>query len=208
MSKRGSLFQQMHRSVDMAFKPGMSKHAATEEVRSATVVSFSHKDNLNDFARGLSNYIKEEHPDIKMVKQITHEHINEYLEAKKQEGCSDSYLKTLRSHAAKLGNLTANLYQTKIDWATGINTPENAPKQAKNTEDDMKGLNKITEKQYEELKERIENKRGQSKDAIFIAGAFGLRVSELTKITPQDIKEDGTLHIHRSKGGRSRDLEV
>lgn len=203
-----SLFQQMHRSIDVAFKPGMSKHAATEEMRSAVVVSYRHEKNLNDLARDLSNYLKEAHPELKLVRDVKAEHVSEYLAEKKREGCSDNYIKTLRSQAAKIGDLASNLYRTDIDWGKGVKAPENALKQAKNGEEDMKDINTITPAQYEELKERIEGKRGQSKDAILIAGAFGLRVSELTKLTPKDIEEEGKLHIHRSKGGRSRDLEV
>lgn len=60
---------------------------------------------------------------------------------------------------------------------------------------------------WSRLKEHIEEKDCQSSRALVVAAAFGLRVSELTKICPADISDD-SLHIHRSKGGRSRDLEV
>lgn len=198
----------MHRAVDNSFKPGRSKHSATEDERNATTYSFRHEKNLNDFARGFSDYIREIHPDIRQVRDIKAEHVSQYLADKKADGLSDSTIRIMQSHAAKVGELASNLYKTDIDWSHGVNAPEKGLKTPQNAQDNLVGLNSLTSNQWESLKEQIQDKRGQSKDAILIAGAFGLRVSELTKLTAKDISVDGNLHIHQSKGGRDRDLEV
>lgn len=66
----------------------------------------------------------------------------------------------------------------------------------------------VVREQWNRLKSDISGTRGQSALAIEVAGAFGLRVNELTKLTPKDLENEGYLHIHKSKGGRSRDLEI
>jgi integrase len=45
--------------------------------------------------------------------------------------------------------------------------------------------------------------------SIELAGRFGMRVSETCKLKPKDINFNTMqLHIHESKGGRSRDIEI
>lgn len=202
MSKNPSLYHQMYRAVESAFTPGQSKHAAEEYERRARVYSYEYRQKLNDFSADFSKYIKTHYPEIKLIKEIEPDHVSEYLEAKHDAGCSDSYVKSLTSYASKLGHLTSNLYQCDINWHDDVKTPEIASKTA-----EIEPINDISVDDWSRLKEHIEEKDCQSSRALVVAAAFGLRVSELTKICPADISDD-SLHIHRSKGGRSRDLEV
>ena len=59
------------------------------------------------------------------------------------------------------------------------------------------------------LLNEIKNSNSKAKLGIELLCYFGLRVSEICKLKGQDISlENMTLHIHESKGKRSRDLDI
>lgn len=197
-----SLVNQLQHALRERFKPGSSKHAAEKEMKQITVYSYKYRENLNDFSRDFGHYIKEHYPDIKQVKEINKTHVNAYLEDKLYKGRSSSYVAELRSCASKMGDIASSVYGCNTDWRSDVKGP------SLQDTGKYKNLNMLTQEQWQDLKADISGCRGQSAIAVELAGAFGLRVRELTKITPKDIEQDGILHIHKSKGGRSRDLEV
>jgi len=103
-----------------------------------------------------------------------------------------------------MGRLSSAQYSCSTNWESAVKGPQKAPKQG----NPLDGLNLLNKEQWKDLKEHISHSKSQSALAVEVAGAFGLRVTELTKITPKDLETEGVLHIFKSKGGRSRDLEI
>lgn len=67
----------------------------------------------------------------------------------------------------------------------------------------------MTEEHAELLLNYCKNSTAKAAIGVRFALMFGLRVSEVTKIMAKDIDfEKRTLHIHRSKGGLSRDIPI
>lgn len=198
MGKR-TVKQQMFFSIDNHFKPGVSKHNLTpgEREKEHRIHSYQYRDALRDTASEFAKFCKEEY-NTRYVVDIKQDAAQRFLE-EKSKTCSSNTLKQYQSRLNTLSRLCEDMYGRKLDWETEV--PEKAQTEAYRTV----AMNRTD---WNALEKRIEAGREcDSKYAVKLAEAFGLRVSEAVKITPADIKEN-TLHIHQSKGGRSRDIEV
>ena len=115
MAKTPSLYHQMHRAIERSFTPGVSKHDMEDHERQSRIFNYGYRQHLNDFASEFGRSIKEAHPDVKYIKDIKPEYINEYLQDKADKGCTQNYIKTLASYAAKIGSLSSDMYNTDIN---------------------------------------------------------------------------------------------
>ena len=149
-------------------------------------------------ANNFANYMKNEHGNIKMLKDIKEEHIIGFLETKEKEGVSSSTLNTYRTEMAKLGRMASNTYHCKINMTCNDFKPHEKEK--------IRDI-AMSKEHYDRFLKATEDSNSQSRAAILVCREFGLRVSEVIKIRQEDIKSD-KLHIDKSKGGRSRDIEI
>ena len=110
VSKNKSLFFQFQSAIDEScFSKNFDKHAykgrKDQCEQGWRVFSFSSRSNLLDMAHNLSKYIKEHHPDVKQVKHIKTEWVQDFLDAKARAESSVSTLNCYRSNLAKLSKI-------------------------------------------------------------------------------------------------------
>lgn len=196
MSKR-NLKQQMIYSIDQAFVPGVKKGNLTpgEQEQKERIHSFQYRNNLRDTACDFASYAKENFG-IRMAKDLTKDHAEAYLAAK-IKGCSPTTVEQYRSRLATVGRILSSNYGYDIDLSV-------KPLMRASSDNKVRDI----AMKREDFKKVMEHGNDcVSKMGLRLSEAFGLRVSEIVKIEPRDIK-DTCLHIHQSKGGRDRDIEI
>lgn len=188
-------------AIESNFRESMDKHSLkhTEGIGGTKIFSYADRKALVDFSSNLSNFIKENYSDVRMVKDITTEQIQAFLNDKAKR-CSTNTLEQYTSKLRKLEQLVNKTYNVQVNYRSGYVVPlgrESVRTVAMSTND------------YSKLLKSIKGCRSQAVNAVKLAGIFGLRVSETVNIQSRDIKiTEGIMHIHQSKGGRSRDLTI
>lgn len=198
MSK--NLKNQLFNAIESSFKEGMSKHSYKKEYGDygGKVFSYRTRENLKDVAKDFSKFMKEHHKEVKLAKDVKKEHIKEFLETK-VSSCSSSTIKNYQSRLDKIGRCCSEVYRCNINYKVAV--PQNIPK------NELTRTISMDKKDYETVIKNGSN--CDSKIALKLSKAFGLRVSETIKIKPKDIDfKKGTLFIEKSKGGRDRTLEI
>ena len=112
-----NLKHQFIHAIEDNFKEGMDKHSmkANGQRNDGKIFSYSDRKNLIDVACNFSNYMKENYKDIKMVKDIKVEHIQNFLNQKSNE-CSNATLKQYESKFNKLEKIINNTYKANADF--------------------------------------------------------------------------------------------
>lgn len=200
-----NLKYQFKNAIDRSFKEGMEKHSLkrTEGLGQGRIFSYADRTNLIDFSANLANYLRESYPEIKLIKEIRAEHIQGFFTSKKR--CTTATLEQYKSKLNKLEILVNQEYKINANLTRGYEIPKTHRCENK---DKLRDIS-MPKSDYKKLMNSIANSKSAAKPAIELAGRFGLRVSEITKLQYRDIRLDkGILHISDSKGGRSRDIYV
>lgn len=200
MSK--NLTYQMTSSVENALALGQDKHSTKREggTTQDKIYSYATRKEMLDLAHDMSRFIKEEFPDIRMVKDIKIEHINAYLKSK--VGVTQATIQSYVARINKMEVLCSKKFPIKIDWRTGREVPSMEKESIRNC--------MITDRQIVGLEKYLDTKKDcPSKDAYYLAKAFSLRAASITKLRYSDVNfETMKLHIHEDKGKRSRDIDI
>ncbi|MGL4910816.1 MAG: tyrosine-type recombinase/integrase [Romboutsia sp.] len=200
-----NLKYQFKNAIDRSFKLGMEKHSLkkTEGLGNGRIFSYADRTNLIDFSANLANYLRENNPEIKLIKEIRSEHIQGFFNSKK--GCTKATLEQYKSKLNKLEILVNQEYSIKANLTRGYQVPKTHRKE---NVDKLRDVS-MPKSEYNKLINSIANSNSTAKVGIELSARFGLRVSEITKLQYRDIRLDkGILHISDSKGGRSRDIYV
>lgn len=198
-----NLCYQLKQAIENSLVLGGDKHSIKKQQQESDyrIYSYASRKSLINFSYGFCGYMKENYPDIKMVKDITIEHINGYLASRAKVS-----QKTIGFDVAainKLEKCVNKKYGIHVDWRTERIVPRQEIEKVRNIT--------FSDKQIKGIEKHLKTKREcSSKDAYYIAKRFSLRASEVVNIQYRDIKwekgEFGILHIHESKGKRSRDI--
>lgn len=198
-----TLQQQLFNAIDSNFNPGSDKHSIKKEkgIGGTDIFSYADKNALKDFAKNFSNFIKIEEPGLKMVKNLNPEIAQKFIDQKAADGCSLKTLEQYKSKFNKIERLINHRYGTaEVSLSTTIPTDV----------DDNKLRDIAMDKSHLDAYFKFceaTNSKSLAPLAIEMASRFGLRVAETCKIMPMDLRGE-TLHIHESKGGRSRDILI
>lgn len=199
-----SIKYQVINAIDSAFRTGgHDKHSAKQnEGTQNTIYSYKERENLMDTGIQLAEYCKSEFG-VKQVKNITSKMVSSFLNNKAQT-CNQTTLGQYGSRLNKLGNLINNRYQTaNVSWKVPV--PVSQVRQGKLRDVPMSKEDYMAVLKYAKDAEC----KSKAPIAIELSGRFGLRVSETCKLQPRDLDFNNLkLHIHESKGGRSRDLDI
>lgn len=190
---------QFFHAIDCSFKEGVSKHSYKKEYGNDfgnRIFSYQTRSNLKDTARDFASFMKQNHGEIRFVKDIKKEHVSEFLQSK-TSSCSAKTLQQYQTRLDKIGKCCAEIFKKEIDYKVKAPEPVSKNEKVRTLAMDRNDLAKVLET----------GKKSDSLMAIKLSEAFGLRVSETIKIRPKDIQND-TLHIVKSKGGRDRFLEI
>ena len=194
MGKSRNIKYQFKYCIDTLFREGMDKHSMKRNGKdNSKIYSYADRKNLIDLSANFANWIKENHAEIKQLKDINSMHIQEFLN-EKANSCSRKSLQEYQSHFRKLESLCNNTYNTNVDFHSTV-----TPISAKNGGGKIRNI-MCSDAQYQML---LKTKNSNLKSALVLSKNFGLRASECSKLQYRDIKEDG-IYIADSKGKKSR----
>lgn len=191
--------------INSNFKEGMSKHSLKSQgyEKQTKIFSYSDRKNLIDTSCHFSNWLKETYPDVKMVRDIKNNHLQEYLNSNSHKWTKDT-IQVKLSHFKKLEKLSNQTFKnSKVSFNRDIVTP--------NGRDKSRSLS-MTRDDYNKLMNAIKGSKSQGVRALELSGRFGLRVSEISKLQYRDIQKINDSHyklnIIDSKGKRDRILDI
>ena len=195
MSKKRNLKYQFKNVIEKHFVEGMDKHSIKKNgsMDQTRIFSYADRKNLIDLSSSFSNFMKEQYPSIKMVKDIEPSHIQEFLNARSLE-CSKLTLEQYESRFRKLENLVNDTYHSNVDFHSVI-----VPLSSKNGGGKIRNY-MLSNNDYEKM---LHTTNDNLKKALILSKEFGLRCSECSKLKYEDIKENG-IQVIDSKGKRSR----
>ena len=177
----------------------MDKHSLKLNGSDGTkIFSYADRKNLLDFTGNFANYMKENYPNIKMVKDINSNHVQSFLN-NKANNCSRATLKQYVSKANKMAKLINNTYNQDIKFNVVAPSSKSGNQVLRNQQ--------MSKSHYEKLVNGMRD--GNGKNALMITKNFGLRVSEITKLQNKDIDLDkGVIRVVGGKGGRDREVPI
>ena len=197
MSKNRNLKYQFLNCIERSFKERMDKHSIKAQGKdNSKIFSYADRKNLIDLSSNFANWMRENHNEVKQLKDINSNHIQEFL-AFKAQSCSQATLNQYQSHFRKLETLTNNVYKTSVDFHNVV-VPQSVVNGGGKLRNDM-----LSESDYNKL---MQSTNQNFKNALLLSRAFGLRASECSKVKGTDFRQDG-LHIVDSKGKRSRIIQ-
>lgn len=193
MGKHRNLKYQFKNIIDNAFREGMDKHSLKAQGKdNSKIFSYADRKNLIDLSANFSNFMRTQHPEVKLLKEVTSIHVQEFLNSKTD--CSQTTLNQYQSHFRKLEVLTKNTYKVDVDFHSAI-----TPRSTKNGGGKIRNM-MCTDEQYKKL---LQTTNHNLKNALLLSKHFGCRASEISKIKFSDLVENG-VRIIDSKGKRSR----
>lgn len=179
----------------------MDKHSLkhVEGIGGAKIFSYSDRKNLIDLSSNFCNFMKVNNPDIKFIREIEVNHIQQFLNYKAND-CSTKTLEQYISKFNKLEKVVNEVYHVKVNFKSGFIVPFGKEK--------VRSIS-MSREDFNKLLKNMQGSKSLAVNAVTLSGIFGLRVSETINLQGRDIQIDkGILHIHESKGGRSRDLKI
>ncbi len=200
-----NLAYQIDSAIQQAFRPGADKYSAKHTGENMHIVfSYNEKNSLQQVAYEFKGFMRENHPDIKLIKEVKADHWQGFLNLKSQS-CSTATLKNYVSRIGKLQILCQNKFKFKCDWKDGILAPS-----SQKTPDNAKQRVQVMDK--EDLIKVLAYGRShctsKAVSAIDICYRFGLRDAEAARLKVKDVDlQKGTLHVI-GKGGRHRTLPI
>lgn len=199
--EKNKLFYQFYKGICKAFNPGCDKHSyKRSKCKKVKIFSYEDRRNIIKIANQLSKYLVENYPEIKRIKEITTNEVTEFL-LFKNTFCSKNTMKNYKYGIKKLERICKEYLYLNIKLYDVNLKLEGITPYIRNIE-----MNPVD---LDVLLEGIESSNSKAKLGIELLCHFGLRVSEVCKLKGQDIKlEERVLHIHESKGKRSRDLDI
>lgn len=207
-----NLKYQFKYAIEQSCRMGADKHSmkrnnANNGNMKARTLSYADRKNLIDVSSNFSNWMRENHSDIKELKDITSNHVQEFLNDKAKT-CTSATVEQYQSKFAKLEVLVNSTYRNADVSYTNTVTPVSS-----NNTGQLRSKS-MTDSDYNKLNNYMsENCRSQNATkALQLSYHAGLRVSECSKLQQRDIRinNDGTatVHVADSKGCRSRDVHI
>lgn len=200
-----NLQYQFKAAVDYGFKERMDKHAIKAELgkeMSDKVFSYRARKALVQTGAQFANYIKENYPNVKYIKDIESKHAEAFLKAAKDRGCSNDTIRQYKARMGKLALLAENKYHTEISYMNNVEISLNTEK--KKVRDKAFSRN-----DYNTIMEYTAQSKSHSRTGLRLAEITGARAEEITNIRVKDVRlEIGIIHIHNGKGKRSRDIPI
>jgi len=119
-AKKRNIKYQFKHCIDIHFREGMDKHSMKISGKdNSRIYSYSDRKNLIDLSAGFANWLKDNHTEIKQVKDINLQHIQEFLNTKVND-CSHKTLEQYQSHFRKLETLVNSTYHIGVDYHSAV----------------------------------------------------------------------------------------
>lgn len=194
-----NLKYQFYQAIEGSFERGVDKHAVKRDTGLGTDRIYSDKDkrNLIDTSALFAKFLKEQFPDIKLVKEIKVRHVQAFID-KVSETCSEATVKQYMTRLTKLSKIVNARY--------GIHTSFQCNLPAIVTLGKIRTV-AMTRSDLAAICAR--GRESQSKNAVLLTAECGLRVNSLVSLQARDVDfEKRVLYVYKDKGGRSRDVKL
>lgn len=166
-----------------------------------TIYSFAERKNLTRLSAQIAIFVKENY-NVKMLYEINSDMIQAFFN-KKSHTCNKETINQYISRINKIEHVINYVYHINVKWYGDIIAPVINNTKKRNIA--------MTQEHYNAIMQRAYKTHSKSKAviALELTGRFGLRVSETCKIQKRDIDfKNNILHIHESKGKRSRGIKI
>ena len=197
-----SLKNQLHHAISTTVAFGQSKRSALPDDRANKVYSIGRADDLRATAKSFGGWLQANHPEIRWVKDIQQDHVQEYLNAKKSTW-SKHTLEEKCGQMGKLGTICGNAFNgagwSRVDV---MPAPESRGKIRNVT---------MSQEHLAALRNSFQGSKSAGAIGIEIAARCGLRSAECAALRGRDIDlEKKELFVSRegAKNGRERFVPI
>lgn len=199
----GSLKYQFKSVIDANFKEGVDKHSYKKLKNGKTrIFSYSTRRAYIKFSCNLVNYLKVNYPEVKRLIEIKPNHLEDFFTYKAQY-CTPNTIYQYSRYLHTLEKLIKQTLHFNVNLTEGYNIPKRDKKSGKIRVYSMK------QSDLSKVLESCKDSKSPCVIGLRLVDLFGLRVSEICKLKGKDIDlENNILHIHESKGKRSRNLPI
>lgn len=207
MGKNKSIKNQIQVSVSNAFEEFTDKHAyKRQEDPGIKVFSYSEKFRLLDTAKMLSNYIKENFPDVRQIKDVDSNIIQKFLNDK-ANACTQNTINTYSNSLNKIAAICNKNYSScSLTWKKDVVIPTAVTQKSK-----LRGVtNQMPLTDLNKICDYAKKNYSISGQVILCQRELGLRINELVsgiKVEKIDFKNN-ILHLDNTKGGKKLDREI
>ena len=197
-----SIYNQLWFAIDSNFREGTDKHSYLKEhgtEMSDKVFSYGEKKDLLDKSKTISNFMKENYSEITKIKDIKSEHIQDFLNSRKENGCTQTTITQYYNIIKKIEVLTEKTYHISPNFTKDIVLPTSEKNRA-----DNRGANSVMKREeYDKIINYCKDNPTQSNYAIRVQGFLGVRVEELARIKINNIDMDKMEIKIEGKGGKA-----
>lgn len=201
MAKR-NLFGQMTYAINKNFTERVDKRAfkkANGGGMGNKIFSYGEKYRLKQLAKSFQIYAKENELNIKLVKDIRSEDIQDFLEKAKGRGCTQNTINSYANSLFKIQNTLNSTYNLNLKWREEIAIPQVEQKSSSN-----RGVDSVISREdYNKILNYAEENESQSGLALQMQNWLGVRVEEIARIKKEFINlKEGTITFKNTKGGK------
>ena len=201
MAKR-NLYGQMTYAINKNFKEGVDKRAykqANGKGMGSKIFSYGEKYRLKQLAKSFQIYAKENELNIKLVKDIRPENIQDFLEKVKEHGCTQNTINSYANSLFKIQNTINVTYNLNLKWREEIAIPQVEKKSSS-----ARGVDSVISREnYNKILNYARENESQSGLALQMQNWLGVRVEEIARIKKEFINlKDRTITFKNTKGGK------
>ena len=208
-----SLWHQVGSSIRACFSENLDKHSMKSETGRVEdthhIFSYQQRSDLLDLSDQAFRFVKTHHPEIRYVRDISVEHVNEFL-ASKAEVCSTATLRQYGTKIRKISRCINYFFGIDTHWEKGLLIPESL----KTTSGERQRTQQMSHDDFELIRVKSISSKSRAPIALELSARFGLRVEETAKIKAENIHLDGAgiwgfgqISI-TGKGGRPRTTDI
>ena len=201
MAKR-NLYGQMTYAINKNFTERVDKRSykqANGKGMGSKIFSYGEKYRLKQLAKSFQIYAKENELNIKLVKDIRQENIQDFLEKVKERGCTQNTINSYANSLFKIQNTLNSTYNLNLKWREEIAIPQ-VEKKSSST----RGVDSVISREdYNKILNYARENESQSGLALQMQNWLGVRVEEIARIKKEFISlKDKTITFKNTKGGK------
>lgn len=197
---------QIQQAINNNFQEHTDKHAyKSQDEQESKIFSYNEKFRLLDTAKMLNNYIKDKFPNVKQIKDITPNIIQEFLN-NKANTCTQNTINTYSQSLNKIAAICNKNYSScSLTWKKDAVIPTAVTQKSQlrgiNNQMPVSDLNKVCD--------YARNNYSVSGQVLLAQRELGIRVNELITIKVENIDfKNKVLHLPNCKGNKNLDREI
>ena len=209
MSKCRSISNQIKGAISLQHHPGQLKHSASREHKQDRIFGNDRVVDLYDRADQFGHWIEINHREIKWIKNITTEHVREWLVT--LENVRGTTIDEYNGQLGKIHRCCVAAYHLRGAAAQSWQLSKAAVREIGGTRDLLRTVT-MTRADHSAL---LSSMKATNRSAVWLSlelsARSGLRVNECAHLKGSDIHlETGKIHVCKegAKGGRVRDIPI